>query len=148
MTDSRPAATLDKVILRLPDGLRDRLNELARVNGRSANAEAVQALQAWLFPQNRGTPTFFALPDELLDMISRAAKRSHRSTHEEIVARLTDTFDEEPSESSPEAGLDIRSEIRSAMYEAVEDLLADTDLMKRLGYTLPKPEDRDNPVIE
>lgn len=34
----------DKFIVRLPDGMRDRIKSLAKVNGRSANTEMVLAL--------------------------------------------------------------------------------------------------------
>ena len=37
----------DKFILRLPDGFRDRLAELAKEHGRSMNAEAVRALAVY-----------------------------------------------------------------------------------------------------
>jgi plasmid stability protein len=35
----------DKYVLRMPDGMRDRITELARANGRSMNAEIVLILQ-------------------------------------------------------------------------------------------------------
>lgn len=42
---SSPAADLDKVIIRLPDGMRDKLKEQAKANNRSLNAEIVDRLE-------------------------------------------------------------------------------------------------------
>ena len=138
MTDSRPALSLDKVILRLPDGMRDRLNELARVNGRSANAEAVQALQAWLLPDHQIESAFVRLIDEMWHKVRRAARRNKRGVVEEILHRLASTFQDEPAGGSTSESLDLRAEIRSAMHEAVEGLLANPERLKRLGYTPSK----------
>lgn len=44
----RSPKTLDQVTLRLPDGLRDRVNRLAKRNGRSANAEMVAFIEQGL----------------------------------------------------------------------------------------------------
>lgn len=40
-----PSAIADKFMLRLPDGLRDQIAELAKANGRSMNAEIVARLK-------------------------------------------------------------------------------------------------------
>jgi Arc-like DNA binding domain len=45
MAKEFPSRALDKVILRLPDGMRDRLAEAAVANNRTMNAEAVSRLQ-------------------------------------------------------------------------------------------------------
>ena len=44
MTDF-PSQKQDKFVLRLPDGLRDRIKNAADINGRSMNAEIVQLLE-------------------------------------------------------------------------------------------------------
>ena len=44
----RPAKELDKIMVRLPDGMRDRLTALAKENKRSVNAEVVARLEASL----------------------------------------------------------------------------------------------------
>lgn len=129
MDERKPSDLAERVVVRTPNGMRERLNDLARQNGRSANAEAVKALEAWLFPQNQAAPARFALPDRLLDLVSRAAKRNHRSVFDEIVDRLTSTFTDAPTEG----GLDLRAEIRDAMQKAVEDLLADPERLKLIG---------------
>lgn len=40
-----PSRELDQINVRLPDGLRDKLNELATLNSRSTNSEIVSILQ-------------------------------------------------------------------------------------------------------
>lgn len=44
MTNMRPGRGAEQIIVRLPDGLKDRLREAAEANGRSLNAEAVARL--------------------------------------------------------------------------------------------------------
>jgi len=46
MTQDTPSRSLDKVIVRLPDGMRDRIREAAENNNRSMNAEIVSRLEA------------------------------------------------------------------------------------------------------
>lgn len=140
MAEPRYVASLDKIILRLPEGMRDRLNELARVNGRSANAEAVQALQAWLLPDHQFEPAFVRLTDELWQKVGHAARHHKRGIVEEIVERLAGTFADEPAEGVTGGSPNLRAEIRSAMHEAVEGLLADPERLRRLGYTPPQRE--------
>lgn len=146
MSDPRPARDLDKIILRLPDGLRERLGELARVNGRSANAEAVKALEAWLLPHRQVEPAFMRLTDELWDKAGRAAARNKRGIVEEIIARLEVSFADPHIEDLPDNAVDLRAEIREAMHEAVEGLLADPERLRRLGYAPPKREGDDDPI--
>lgn len=47
MSDA-PSQSQDKFIVRLPDGMRDRLRVIAEKNNRSMNAEVVSALQKWI----------------------------------------------------------------------------------------------------
>lgn len=44
MTDQYPSRELDKVIIRLPDGLKERIRRVAEENGRSVNSELVTLL--------------------------------------------------------------------------------------------------------
>lgn len=46
MTTKFPSDKQDKFMLRLPDGMRDRIAQEAETNGRSMNAEIVQRLEA------------------------------------------------------------------------------------------------------
>lgn len=49
MIDSAyPSQQQDKFVLRLPDGMRDRIKAAAAENNRSMNAEIVSALEFWL----------------------------------------------------------------------------------------------------
>ncbi|QRE76483.1 Arc family DNA-binding protein [Methylobacterium aquaticum] len=48
MSDKAYSRTLDKIIVRLPDGMRDRLAAAAAANKRSVNAEVVALLDAAL----------------------------------------------------------------------------------------------------
>lgn len=74
-----PSDVADKFMLRLPDGMRDRVAALAKVNGRSMNAEIVQRLQHSIevdetgLGLTEGEPAldFFArfTPDEILSVI-------------------------------------------------------------------------------
>ena len=43
-----PSEMQERIIVRLPDGMRDRLAELAKSNNRSVNAEVVSCLEALL----------------------------------------------------------------------------------------------------
>lgn len=45
MTDETPAREQDKFVLRLPDGMRDRLKAAAEANKRSMNAEIITRLE-------------------------------------------------------------------------------------------------------
>lgn len=81
MTDDRfPSEKQDKFLVRLPDGMRDRIKYAADANGRSMNAEIVAALHdvypdptpreylQWLFKaleENRETLSSPNLPDSL-----------------------------------------------------------------------------------
>ena len=47
----------DKYILRLPDGMRAKISELAKANNRSMNAEIVLMLQQAMDARAGGTPT-------------------------------------------------------------------------------------------
>jgi len=46
MTQDTPSRALDKIIVRLPDGMRDRLKQAADANNRSVNSEVVSRLDA------------------------------------------------------------------------------------------------------
>lgn len=50
MPDDFPSRSLDKVIIRLPDGMRDRIAAAAKSNKRSMNAEIVSLLEVMYPP--------------------------------------------------------------------------------------------------
>lgn len=45
MDEDYPSRHLDRIMVRLPDGMRDRLKEAANANNRSMNAEVVARLE-------------------------------------------------------------------------------------------------------
>lgn len=45
MSDQSPSRLLDKIIIRLPDGLRDRIKRVADYHNRSVNAELLLLLE-------------------------------------------------------------------------------------------------------
>lgn len=51
MTTKPPSRTADQFVLRLPDGMRDRIAEAAKANNRSMNAEIVARLSESLSRQ-------------------------------------------------------------------------------------------------
>lgn len=62
--DPYPSETQDRFIVRLPDGMRDRIKAAAEANNRSMNAEVVAALeQAFLPPE--------ALLIKVMDLVSQ-----------------------------------------------------------------------------
>ncbi|WP_336802458.1 Arc family DNA-binding protein [Kaistia sp. MMO-174] len=52
MSQDTPSRVLDKIVIRVPDGLRDRIAAAARANNRSVNAELVQLLEATYPPES------------------------------------------------------------------------------------------------
>lgn len=52
--DQYPSRLAEKIVVRLPDGMRDRLKTRAEANGRSVNSEVILALQAWLDGRSAG----------------------------------------------------------------------------------------------
>jgi hypothetical protein len=59
MSDQSPSRSLDKIIIRLPDGLKERIRRVAERNDRSVNAELLVLLE-------RAYP-----PDAILDVYIR-----------------------------------------------------------------------------
>lgn len=62
----------DKYVLRMPDGMRNKLAELAKANNRSMNAEIVLMLQQAIDARASGTPTIDldALADALASRLA------------------------------------------------------------------------------
>lgn len=75
-TDRAPQLA-DKYVLRMPDGMRDKIIELAKANNRSMNAEIVLILQQALDARGTGTGTGIdveALADALADRLAAKLK--------------------------------------------------------------------------
>lgn len=69
----RAPQAADKYVLRMPDGMREKINELAKANGRSMNAEMVlmlqQAMDARAQPPALDLDTH-ALAAEIADLVA------------------------------------------------------------------------------
>jgi plasmid stability protein len=52
MTDQSPSRSLDKIIIRLPDGLKERIRRVAVKNDRSVNAELLALLERTYPPES------------------------------------------------------------------------------------------------
>jgi len=87
MTEEQNRTFQDKFMLRLPEGMRDRLRDEARKSGRSMNAEIVHRLGNSLdFPKFEDAG--LNLDEELNFSLMTAAHYSGRSLMEEAVYRL------------------------------------------------------------
>lgn len=53
MNDQHPSRDLDKVIIRLPDGMKERIRRVATEHGRSVNAELVMLLERTYPPETK-----------------------------------------------------------------------------------------------
>lgn len=67
MSDQYPSRELDKIVLRLPDGMKERIRRAADENGRSVNAELVTLL-------DRTYPADTAI-DDCINMIAAIISR-------------------------------------------------------------------------
>lgn len=76
MTDRAPQ-TQDKFVLRLPEGMRDRIRAAAEANGRSMNAELVSVLENYYPP----LPTLEDLKLSLDMLKSDLRKGAGKSDH-------------------------------------------------------------------
>lgn len=74
MAQDTPSRDLEKIIIRLPDGMRDRLKDEATKNNRSLNAEVVARLEHSM------SPAFQGIEPELLESLPRFALQSARAT--------------------------------------------------------------------
>lgn len=72
MTNLPPSRTADRIIIRLPDGMRDRLHERAQANGRTMTAEVVELLQAGL--DDKDDSTLLRLSIEAMKIVSSFQK--------------------------------------------------------------------------
>lgn len=68
--EKQPAAEADKFIIRLPEGMRERIAEAAKANQRSMNAEIVARLQV-SFEVPGGPPDLDAFADQLAEKLAK-----------------------------------------------------------------------------
>jgi hypothetical protein len=74
-----PSEAQDRFIVRLPDGMRDRIAEAARQNGRSMNAEIVNTLMGY-YPPAPSTRELIQQIEMFLGWAKRAPTASNMSS--------------------------------------------------------------------
>ena len=113
----RPAQTDDKYVLRMPDGMRDRLKAEAEANGRSMNAEIVLRLEQ----------SFNAWPKIAVDAetLARAARISTH-TKLQIEARLNEFAEKLLEEYAPSQAVSLID-----AYDAFQALISGLPEEKR-----------------
>ncbi|GGO55192.1 Arc-like DNA binding domain-containing protein [Roseovarius pacificus] len=78
---SAPSKQLDQFVVRLPDGMRDRIKAAAEKNGRSMNSEIVSTLEE-KYPEEMFTAEDFL---ELLKQITTAKSLDDQIANEEML---------------------------------------------------------------
>jgi hypothetical protein len=68
------AIEADKFIVRLPEGMRDRISEAAKANSRSMNAEIVARLQH-TFQESKAQPDVDALAENIAERVAAKLKQ-------------------------------------------------------------------------
>lgn len=86
MAESEHRTLVDKFMLRLPDGMRDRIRAAAEANGRSMNAEIVYTLEH-AYPGNTEIDEIASAIAEKLDTFKREKSKKRRA---EILEELSD----------------------------------------------------------
>jgi hypothetical protein len=112
----------DKYILRLPEGLRDRIAEAAKAADRSMNTEFVRRIEQSFEPNESALP----LPVDLRDKLEAHAEEFGRTLTEEILHRLSHSFDWEEHFIPARLGTRLnayRKEYGLDSKEAVDQLL-------------------------
>lgn len=92
MKPEAPSRQQDKFVLRMPDGMRDRISAAAKENGRSMNAEISYRLSLSV-PSSVTIRTQLRMPADLHNRIQDACKESGRSMNAETVYRLQESFE-------------------------------------------------------
>lgn len=91
MTDDFPSRSLDKFVLRLPEGLRERIANAAKANGRSMNAEIVRVLDE-SFPPPPSIDTLIMSIDTLAHLAERDGNPHDLVVLIDQLRHLTDTL--------------------------------------------------------
>ena len=89
MTNLPPSRTADRIIIRLPDGMRDRLHARAEANGRSLTAEVVDMLERAM--GSDGRERLETLRAKLETMRARRESLSRGMAELEIQERVLET---------------------------------------------------------
>ncbi len=96
MSDEKPVREHDKFMLRLPDGMRDRIAEAAKANKRSMNAEIVAALEV-AYPDPQVQYPELSFLDEIDELKSKLDK-IREARIREAAENWSDEFIDEVSE--------------------------------------------------
>lgn len=89
-----PSALADKFMLRLPDGLRERIAEVAKENGRSMNSEIVAVLEA-LYPAKDTVQEVLEMSRRLVGEIDAQGDVPPKITElRDALARVVETLEE------------------------------------------------------
>ena len=80
-----PSEKQDRLIVRFPDGMREKIGALARANGRSMNAEVIDRLQRTLVAEPGGdgadkTEAGLKMLSEIHEMVSKLFQAKTQST--------------------------------------------------------------------
>lgn len=71
VSQESPSRYLDKIVIRVPDGLRDRIAAAAKKNRRSVNSELVELLEL-NYPEDTPTPDLLKLAKEIIGDIENS----------------------------------------------------------------------------
>lgn len=84
MSDLFPSQLLDKIIIRVPDGMRDRIKRVAEANGRSVNAELLVLLDKAYPP----TSPLDACVQEIEDVVKSLPVENREGAWRDLFDRL------------------------------------------------------------
>ena len=90
-----PSRSLEKIVVRLPDGMRERLGAAARANKRTVNAEVVQRLED-SFNSSVGVPNFLS-EQGIIQMIVETHEKVTRQSPERIFPATSKIKQAQPS---------------------------------------------------
>lgn len=90
MVQDTPSRYLDKIVVRLPDGLKERIKDAATANKRSVNQELVTTLEA-AYPE----PDPRELASSMIDLMNKLFEiRSKSGATEEEATRIKRAYDQ------------------------------------------------------
>lgn len=84
MTDEPPSRSLDKIVIRVPNGLRDRIAAAAKESHRSVNAELVELLERTYPPPTADEDMLWAVQMFLSTMKSTDTDKSRHDLYESL----------------------------------------------------------------
>lgn len=84
MSDQHPSRELDKVIIRLPDGMKERIRRVATEHGRSVNAELVMLLERTYPPETKLEECVHEIADLIGKLPTENRDEAWRSVFEKL----------------------------------------------------------------